>query len=231
MATNVYIENWEPAVRQAGGLKTKKPVTLSGTSATLAVGGTSTFTGAATFTVAPTFSAGFGATTITSTSANSLAVGPNGTTNPVFKVDSSTASAATGLSVTGAAAAGGLALAVISSGTNENLTVDAKGSGTLTLNGTATGNIVLGRAATGVSLSVTGAVKAGSGTAITAGGSLSGLTVSSATNFGVFVGSGAPTISAAQGSLYLRSDGSTTSTRAYINSDGATTWVAVTTAS
>lgn len=48
---------------------------------------------------------------------------------------------------------------------------------------------------------------------------------------GVFVGSGAPTIAAAQGSIYLRSDGSSTSTRIYVNSTGSTTWVAVTTAS
>ena len=47
---------------------------------------------------------------------------------------------------------------------------------------------------------------------------------------GVFAGSGAPTFSAMQGSLYLRTDGSSTSTRAYINTDGAGTWTAVTTA-
>lgn len=47
--------------------------------------------------------------------------------------------------------------------------------------------------------------------------------------FGVYYGSGAPTVSASKGSLYLRSDGSSTSTRAYINTDGGTTWTAVTT--
>ena len=47
---------------------------------------------------------------------------------------------------------------------------------------------------------------------------------------GVFAGSGAPTFSAMKGSLYLRTDGSSTSTRAYINTDGAGTWTAVTTA-
>lgn len=47
----------------------------------------------------------------------------------------------------------------------------------------------------------------------------------------VSFGSGAPTDAARQGSLYLRTDGSSSSTRAYINSDGGTTWVAVTTAS
>lgn len=47
---------------------------------------------------------------------------------------------------------------------------------------------------------------------------------------GIYVGSGAPTISANKGSLYLRTDGSSTSTRLYIN-NGTTTWVAITTAS
>lgn len=57
MATNLYIENYVPAVKNAGGIKTKKPVVLSGTAATLTVGGASTFTGVATFTAAPVFTA------------------------------------------------------------------------------------------------------------------------------------------------------------------------------
>jgi len=48
---------------------------------------------------------------------------------------------------------------------------------------------------------------------------------------GFNAGSGAPTYSAKQGSLYVRTDGSSSSTRIYVNSDGGTTWVAVTTAS
>ena len=49
-------------------------------------------------------------------------------------------------------------------------------------------------------------------------------------NFGIYFGSGAPTISAAKGSLYLRTNGSGTSDRAYINTDAGTTWTALTTA-
>ena len=52
-----------------------------------------------------------------------------------------------------------------------------------------------------------------------------------ANSMGIYFGSGAPTISAAQGSLYLRSDGSSTSTRAYVNTNGTTGWAAITTAS
>jgi hypothetical protein len=79
---------------------------------------------------------------ITSTSATALAVGANGTTNPVFSVNANTASVATGLTIIGAAAASGVAMTVISSGTNENLTINAKGSGTITMNNSGTGNTV-----------------------------------------------------------------------------------------
>jgi hypothetical protein len=75
-----------------------------------------------------------------------------------------------------------------------------------------------------------GLVRLASNVAIAAGGtSGKGFAFSSTANFGVFFGSGAPTISAAKGSLYLRSDGSSTTTRAYINTDGGTTWTAITT--
>lgn len=80
-------------------------------------------------------------------------------------------------------------------------------------------------------LDLAGALKAQANTTIPAGGSAgAGLTLSSATNFGVFFGSGVPTLAAAKGSLYLRSDGTSTSTRMYVNTDGATAWTAVTTA-
>jgi hypothetical protein len=54
--------------------------------------------------------------------------------------------------------------------------------------------------------------------------------MSSTPNLGVFFGSGAPTLSAAQGSLYLRTDGSSASTRLYVNTNGSTGWTSVTTA-
>ena len=81
----------------------------------------------------------------------------------------------------------------------------------------------------GSSLSVTGNVTADSGTAPVAGGAASFLATSTA-GFGIYFGSGAPTVSAAKGSLYLRTDGTTTNDRAYINTNGSTTWTALTTA-
>jgi hypothetical protein len=69
-----------------------------------------------------------------------------------------------------------------------------------------------------------------SGTAIPAGGTAgAGLLMSSVANFGVFFGSGAPGLSAAKGSLYLRSDGSGVNDRMYVNTNGSTTWTAVVT--
>jgi hypothetical protein len=70
-----------------------------------------------------------------------------------------------------------------------------------------------------------------SNAAIPAGGTAGqGVTFSSTANFGVFYGSGAPSLSAAKGSLYLRSDGTGVADRMYVNTDGSTTWTAVATA-
>jgi hypothetical protein len=95
-------------------------------------------------------------------------------------------------------------------------------------------------AVTAASVAITGAITAGSVTvtgdlvadstvAVVAGGAASFLATTTA-NLGIFIGSGAPTVSAAQGSIYLRTDGSSTSTRLYVNTNGSTTWTNVTTA-
>ncbi len=65
---------------------------------------------------------------------------------------------------------------------------------------------------------------------VTAGG-VKALSIGAGTAPALCFGSGVPTLTAPQGSLYLRTDGSSVSTRLYVNSDGAATWVAVTTAS
>lgn len=117
-----------------------------------------------------------GAVTVTSAAADALAVGPNGGTNPALQVDGSTSSAATGVKVTGAAAAAGVALAAISSGTNENMTIDAKGSGTVTINGTATGAIALGAATTGAGAILSSSATGGIGYATGAGGAVAQIT-------------------------------------------------------
>ena len=97
-------------------------------------------------------------------------------------------------------------------------------------NATFGGTVAVTGALTGSSLSGTGTVTALSGTATTAGGATSAALSMGTAAIGVYFGSGAPTITAAKGSIYLRSDGSSTSTRLYVNTDGATTWTNVTTA-
>ena len=82
----------------------------------------------------------------------------------------------------------------------------------------------------GSATSISGAVTALNGSAATAGGAAAFLATSTTGGLGIYMGSGAPTVAAAKGSLYLRTDGSSTSTRAYINTDGSTTWTAITTA-
>jgi hypothetical protein len=80
-------------------------------------------------------------------------------------------------------------------------------------------------------VSTIGQLSVQTGTAIPASGaSTAGIKMSSTSNFGVFFGSGAPTFSASQGSIYLRSDGSSTSTRLYVNTNGSTTWTNFTSA-
>lgn len=64
----------------------------------------------------------------TSASASAFVSGPNGATNPVFKLVNNVTSAATGLSVTGNAAGSGVTLTALSSGSNENISITAKGS-------------------------------------------------------------------------------------------------------
>lgn len=212
-----------------GAITLTRATTLS---AALTYGGVTlsnsvTGTGSMVLSAGPTFTGTLAAATITasgtitqtSASATAFESGPNGGTNPVFRLVNNTGSQAAGLSLTGATSAGTVAAAVISSGADASLSLNAKGTGTLTLQPSATGNIVLTTAATGVSTSLTGGSNILSGTGITAGGSTTGFEATSTANFGVFFGSGAPTISTAQGSLYLRSDGAP-----YYNTNGTTGW-------
>lgn len=178
------------------------------------------------FSLAPTMSVPAGVTisgtsvapvNISSASATALTAGLSGTSNPGFVVDASTGTSATGVKIKSAAAGGGVAISTISSGTDESLTIDARGAGTIALNGTATGIVTSPRV-----------IKAVTATAATAGGVKAfGMGTSTV---GIFWGSGTPTISAGQGSLYLCTDGSSSSTRLFVNSNGSTTWVAITTA-
>lgn len=65
-----------------------------------------------------------------------------------------------------------------------------------------------------------------------AGGSATArLSLGSDTAFGVYFGSGVPSVSASQGSLYMRTDGNSSITRLYVGSSTAGTWIPVGTSS
>lgn len=292
MAKHLKLETYVSAVRQQGGIYTVLPVTLAGTAANLTVGGTLSVTGATTLS---------GAINVTSTSANAFTVGANGTTNPVLKVDASTASVATGVSITGAAAGSRAAISVISSGTNEGLSIDAKGTGQLLLNALVSGTtgaqiggsanvsstvltvkssnasafavglngatnpalqvdastassatgiqVKSAAAAAGVAIATissgtdenlaiaakgAGTVTFNPAVTATAGGASNDGIKFGSLGVGLFTGTGAPTFSAMNGSIYVDSNATTTTTRIYVNKSGAgtagTTWTNLTTA-
>lgn len=78
-------------------------------------------------------------------------------------------------------------------------------------------------------LAATSTVTARSASALVAGGAAAFIGTNTAAGMGIYFGSGAPTVAAAKGSLYLRSDGSGGADRAYINTNGSTTWTAIST--
>ena len=81
-------------------------------------------------------------------------------------------------------------------------------------------------------VSYSGSITALATTAAPSGGTTgAGIMFFSTANFGVFAGTGVPTLAAATGSFYLRLDGASATTRGYINSNGSTSWVGITTTS
>jgi hypothetical protein len=125
-------------------------------------------------------------------------------------------------------------------------TVTASSASTVTINGTLTttaatvngaltstaitaSGLITGSAGVSLNSSFTssGNINAVTGTTITVGGVTGrGILLFGSTTFGIYAGSSAPAIAAGQGSLYLRTDGASSLTRAYIQTSGSTnTWV------
>jgi hypothetical protein len=96
-------------------------------------------------------------------------------------------------------------------------------NGAITSSGiTASGGISLNS-----SFTSSGNINAVTGTTLTVGGVAGrGILLFGSTTFGIYAGSSAPAIAAGRGSIYLRDDGASSLTRAYIQSSGSTnTWV------
>lgn len=144
---------------------------------------------------------------ITSASAQALAVGLNGATNPAFDVDASTALQVAGLKITGAVTGGTVSVAAIDSGSNANLAINAKGSGTIAIGSVSTGAVTITPATTlsaaltygGVTLSNavtgTGPMVLGAAPTITGHPTIEGVTSAGATGTGNFVFATSPSMS------------------------------------
>jgi hypothetical protein len=164
-------------------------------------------------------------------------VSATGNVNGSNILGSGSVSATGNLTIGGIANIGGNILSGGIISATGNLT---SGNIAVTGNVSLTGNVIAGNLTTSNQVVALGNITGGNirtdgqtvvmnATAPPAGG-VAAYLMSSTANLGVFFGSGVPTISAAKGSLYLRTDGSTTNNRMYVNTDGATAWTAVTTA-
>lgn len=96
-----------------------------------------------------------------------------------------------------------------------------------------TDDLAVTDAITGASVSVTGGITAESGTAVpaSAGAVAAGKPITLfSSGPSIYVTSNAPSFTAVKGSLCINTGGSSTSTRLYVNTDGATTWTNFTSA-
>ena len=130
-----------------------------------------------------------------------------------------------GLSVVGVAGAVTATAAAITGTTDQVLRIAQNGTtlgfGPINLATVAAVTGILGQAFGGTGNNLAQGLANGGNTTLA-------VTLSTVTNFGIFVGTGSPSISAATSSIYFRNDGNTNTTRLYININGSTSWTAVT---
>lgn len=244
---NLLAENYLPYVMSNGGFRTNMPVYIAGdltVTGTTTIGGITltdlTVTGntvignALTDTLTIT-----GASSITSSSATAFAVGLNGATTPAFAVDSSTASQAAGLKVVGATTTGTVAVVTVG-GAAVNLTIDATGTGTIGIGATSTGRVTITPVTTitglltataGITSAANVILKSGTAAPATAGAVAAGAPISLYSGLvTIEVTSDAPTHVRPQGSICIATNGSSATTRLFINTNGSTSWTSITTA-
>lgn len=93
-----------------------------------------------------------GTTDLITNSASGFVVGQTAGGNMAFQIDASAGSLAAGLKVTGAATGGTVAIATIDTGSNNSLSINAKGSGSVSIGGTSTGGVSLAAGGGGVTI-------------------------------------------------------------------------------
>lgn len=126
--------------------------------------------------------------------------------------------------------------ATLTNGDTPSFAIAAPSGGTVTIDGATIGGTTAAAGTfttiAGTSASVSGLVTSRNATATPAAASaVSGLAMGTAA-VGIYWGTGSPNtaLTAAKGSLYIRTDGSTTNDRLYINTDASTAWTNITAA-
>lgn len=135
----------------------------------------------------------------------------------------------------GLGSAGGLLIQPVNSATRY-VTVQPSVAGNPTVNtnggdlmlGSSTGSVRLGNISAAPTTVITNSLMLVQPTAATTSGGVAA-TAFGTTQIGICWGSGAPTLAATKGSLYLRTDGSGVNDRMYVNTNSSTTWTAVVT--
>ncbi len=181
-----------------------------------------------------------GVINVTSPSSNALVVGRQGKTSPALQVDASAATSVTGIKITSAASGSGAAIATISSATDDGLVINAKGSGTIGIGSVSTGAVTITPATTitglatltgGLTSAANAILKSGTAAPATAGAVAAGAPISLYSGLvTIEVTTDAPTHVRPKGSLCVATNGSSATTRLFINTDGSTGWTSITTA-
>ncbi len=179
-----------------------------------------------------------GVISVVSPSSNALVVGRQGKTSPALQVDASAATSVTGIKITSAASGAGAAIATISSATDDGLTINAKGSGTIGIGSVSTGAVTITPATTitglatltaGLTSVAAATLKSGTAVPATAGAIAAGVPVVLYSGLlTIEATSDVPTHIRPIGSICINTGGNSTSTRMYI-STGSGTWASFTT--
>ncbi len=211
---------------------TPGPISLTGTTTINTTGSATTSIGSTTGASGIALLVGTGNFSLNGAAGSTYAIGAATTTGTITiggtaETGTITLGSSSGTNIVAIGAGAGATTVDIAGGIGGNTVNIANGAGANAVNiGTAASvnTVIIGSTNT----TSTTTIQAGSGNIV-----LSGNLALSAAGPQVLFGAGDPngSVTAPQGSLYLNTTGNSTSTRAFINSNSATTWIAVTTAS
>ena len=228
--------NWASTTGGGGSFSsltvTPGPISLTGTTTINTIGAATTSIGSTTGASGIALAVGTGNFSLSGATGSTITIGTGLTTGTILiggaaETGTITLGSSSGANTVAIGAGAGATTVEIAGGVGGNTVNIANGAGVNAVNiGTAASanTVVIGSTDT----TSTTTIQAGSGNIVLAGK----LALASA-GPQVLFGAGDPntSVTAPQGSLYLNTTGNSSSTRAFINSDSGTTWIAVTTAS